>query len=659
MSGIAGIYYLDGRPVEQTDVQRMLDSIAHRGPDGCGVWTNGSVGLGCQLLRVTPESAKETQPFIHPSGNVVVFDGRLDNRKELLETLRNSAEISASSPDPAFVLAAYHEFGDKFVEHLIGDFALGLFDLNRQKLLLARDAIGVRPLYFYSTPRQFLFASEIKALLTHPQVSTHPNNDFLAEFLLHSLPRENQGETGFSGVYSLLPAHMAFISSQGLLTQRYWDFDPTRLTRLGSVQEYVEAFRFHFERAVQRRLRSAYPIATSISGGLDSSAIFCLAETFRRSSPERYPANLGISYTCGDWAEAEESAFLVEIEREYDITIERFPLIVMGFFEGARDEVWQSEYPLVDEIGANFQALFRSAHRRGARVMLTGLWGDQILFPQGYLVDLFRRLEFTKVIKHIKEYRRWLTDVDPKFYRRKFFHDLVRYIIPEAIHPFFRVVRKYVNKSHELRPWYTEEFRQRVLCPTTKQTLIKKSFRTMHAKSLYAEATAKHHVQALEWLNKLASTHGLEMAFPFLDRDLVSFLMGIPGDIQTWKGIPKWFLRESMRGVMPDAIVNRTWKADLTRPANESMMLTLDYLFQCLHPDGVAVRLGYLDADVLREELHRLRHQIQGPTCEITWSLAELLGLELWLQVFFSEGSKQKGGSESCKQKTVASATMI
>jgi asparagine synthase (glutamine-hydrolysing) len=659
MSGIAGIYYLDGRPVERADVQRMLDSVAHRGPDGSGMWVDGSVALGSQLLRVTPESAKETQPLIHPSGNVVVFDGRLDNRKELLERLQNSTEISASSPDPAFVLAAYHEFGDKFVEHLIGDFALGLFDLNRQKLLLARDAIGVRPLYYYYSPRQFLFASEIKALLTHPQVSTHPNNDFLAEFLLHSLPRENQGETGFSGVYSLLPAHMAIISSQGLLTQRYWDFDPARLTRLGSVQEYVEEFRFHFERAVQRRLRSAYPIATSVSGGLDSSAIFCLAETFRRSNPERYPANLGISYTCGDWEEAEESAFLVEIEREYDITIERFPLIVMGFYEGVRDEVWQSEYPLVDEIGANFQALFRSAHLRGARVMLTGLWGDQILFPQGYLVDLFRCLEFSKVIKHIKEYRRWLTDVDPKFYRRKFFHDLVRYIIPEAIHPFFRVVRKYVNKSDKLRPWYTEEFRQRVLCPTTKQNLIKKSFRTMHAKSLYAEATAKHHVQALEWFNKLASTHGLEMAFPFLDRDLVSFLMGIPGDIQTWKGIPKWFLRESMRGVMPDAIVNRTWKADLTRPANESMMLTLDYLFQCLHPDGVAVRLGYLDADVLREELHRLRHQIQGPTCEITWSLAELLGLELWLQVFFSEESNQKGGSESCKQKTVASATMI
>jgi hypothetical protein len=108
----------------------------------------------------------------------------------------------------------------------------------------------------------------------------------------------------------------------------------------------------------------------------------------------------------------------------------------MGFFEGARDEVWQSEYPLVDEIGANFQALFRSAHRRGARVMLTGLWGDQILFPQGYLVDLFRRLEFTKVIKHIKEYRRWLTDVDPKYYRRKFFHILFGMLYRKRYIPF-------------------------------------------------------------------------------------------------------------------------------------------------------------------------------------------------------------------------------
>ena len=305
MSGIVGMWNLDGKPVEPELLARMSATLAHRGLDGEAMWIEGPVGLACQLFRVTPESEKETQPLVDSRGIVLVFDGRLDNREELLASLKDSYQVSSSSPDPAFVLAAYEAFGDRLPERLAGDFSLGLFDPNRQQLLLARDAIGIRPLYYCRTRDAILFASEIKALLAHPEVSTRPNDNVLAQYFI-GRQQETRGMTFFEGVWSLLPAHTVVCTPQGFVTRRYWDFDASKPIRLGSFAEYADAFREHFERAVRRRLRTMYPVAVSLSGGLDSSSVFCLAETIGRESQGYYPPILGVS--C--WRETSPSASL-------------------------------------------------------------------------------------------------------------------------------------------------------------------------------------------------------------------------------------------------------------------------------------------------------------------------------------------------------------
>ena len=244
MSGIVGIWNLDGKPVEREVLARMSATMAHRGPDGEEMWIEGSVGFACQLFRVTPESEKETQPLVGRSGAVVVFDGRLDNREELLASLKNSHRVSSSSPDPDLVLAAYEVFGERLPERLVGDFALALFDSNRQQLLLARDVMGIRPLYYCRILDTFLFASEIKAFLAHPEVSTKPNDDTLANFFLANV--RDPEMTFFEGISSLPPAHMAFLTPDALRTRRYWDFDSAGSIRLGSFGEYAEGFRHLF-----------------------------------------------------------------------------------------------------------------------------------------------------------------------------------------------------------------------------------------------------------------------------------------------------------------------------------------------------------------------------------------------------------------------------
>lgn len=645
MSGIVGIWNLDGKPVEREVLARMSATLAHRGPDGERIWIDGPVGLACQLLRVTPESATEIQPFVGPSGAVLVFDGRLDNREELLNSLRDSHEISSSSPDPALVLAAYEAFGERFPEKLAGDFALGLFDPARHQLLLARDTIGIRPLYHCRTGNTFLFASEIKALLAHPDVSSQPNEKQLAALLLDNI--RDQEMTFFEGVMSLPPAHMGLLTPQSFTMHRYWDFDSASRIRLGSFEEYAGAFRYYFEKAIRRRLRSAHPVAVSVSGGLDSSSILCMAETLARREPG-FPHLQGISYTSREGSPSDEKAFLIEIEKKYGTTIHTDPMAPMGVLDGSEEALWYLEIPWLDEHWNTMRTFLRTVQGFGARVVLTGHWGDQVLFPQDYLVDLFRRLAWHDLRMHLSEFSLWLTDVEPEYFQRRFFLDLIKHHVPRRFFPFLRRLRVKQNP-----PWYSKALHRQASRSAWKHTGNGRRPSSAHARSLYETVRSTHHVLCMEWENKMASMHRLEMAFPFLDRDLLSFLMAIPGEVLTWNGVPKGLLRAAMRGVLPGAIARRRGKADFTHLVNEAVKRDFTKMVYRLESEGEAVKRGFVVVDALKRGLKRLGGRIQGPTCEVAWSLSELLGLELWLQVFFGDNGNKKKVSVKPRSETI------
>jgi asparagine synthase (glutamine-hydrolysing) len=157
---------------------------------------------------------------------------------------------------------------------------------------------------------------------------------------------------------------------------------------------------------------------------------------------------------------------------------------------------------------------------------------------------------------------------------------------------------------------------------------------TTHARSLYDEARSPHHAFCLEWDNKVAAMHGLDMAFPFMDRDLLSFLMSIPGEALTCNGIPRGLLREAMRGILPDTIANRTWKADFTHLVNDGMERDFPSLAHYLESGSAAITQGYLVESKMQALLTQYRGQLKTGTCEAAWTLGDMLGLELWLQIF-------------------------
>lgn len=630
MSGIAGVWNLDGAPLDPALLARMVDRLAHRGPDGASQWVSEAVGLACQHLWTTPESINELQPLSDRRGVRLIFDGRLDNRETLHAMAGSVAPLPATASDAALALAVYRAAGDELPAQLLGDFALALFDPARQTLLLARDAVGVRPLYYCRTARTLLFASEVKALLAHPEVRAEPDDDALADFLINR--QHDPSTTFFRGIASLPPAHVLIATRETLRVRRYWDFDPVGRIRLARAEEYVEAFREIFGRAVQRRLRCRTPVAVSVSGGVDSSAIFGMAHALLSRHAGLCPLLIGVSNLLPEGTPSDELAFLGALEQHLRTTVHRVPMPPRWMADRSDEQIRATEAPFLDELWGLTHGNLTAARQAGARVMLTGHWGDQIMFSQAYLVDLARQLRWMTIERHLREFGTWLTDVEPRWFYRRFALDLVKYHLPAALAPAAR--RAYHQRQD---PWYALAFRRRAHRALRQRPALRLRHASLHARSVYEQVRAGYQIFCMEWNNKLAAAHGLEFAYPFLDRELISFVMQVPGAVHAHGGVPKALLRESIRSLVPEAIVERHWKADFTHLVNDTMREEYPRLLETLEAGGQAMARGYLvDAAGVRRTLTALAARLNHDDCAAAWALWDLVSLERWLHVFCS-----------------------
>lgn len=639
MSGILGIWNFDGRPVEPSHVARLSGLIAHRGPDGEGRWLDGSIGFAFQNLWITPESLGESQPIVSPGQSVVLFDGRLDNREDLFGDLKDEQQISHAVSDAVLVSAAHRRFGPAFAEKLNGDFAVAVYDIPQQRLFLARDAIGVRPLYFAKAGDTFLVASEVKPILAHPAVTPRPNGDMLAAALLACFGEERQGWTFFDGVSCVLPGQLVTVTPGAITKQTYWSFGNPEPIRLSKFEVYAEAFREQFERAVARRLRSAFPVAIAVSGGVDSSSIYGTAETLRRRGASPCQDVLAVSMEV-EGRLSDERLYLQDIERKYGTRIYRVPTKVRYATGSLRRSFRDLEAPYFRGGLDSSYPFQRAVRALGAKVVLTGQWGDQILADMTYLVDFIGRLRWITAWKHMAEYVKWFGGIRFGEVAIGLLKDFGRYHIPG---PLWRSLRNGRRRLGSDRSWYTEEFWDRARQAEAAQQ-FRFPGRTAYQRSIYALVRPMYYQQWLERSNKLTTVNGLEEAFPFFDRDLISFMLAIPGGVACSGGIPKALLRAAMRGILPDAIAGRRWKAEVTQELADSMNRAFCSLSRYLAHDTLCVKFGFVDEPRLKTALPTLAPSDGSALDEKMWVLGEIFGLELWLQAFWGTKLDEEGG---------------
>jgi len=625
MSGLVGLYHLDGRPADRPQLEALAagSSSASRRLD---VRIVGSFGIACQPREIAPDPRRGLQPT-SPSAQIVSFDGRLDNREQFSATFRSYLDGVCS--DAALVAAAQHESPETFVSRLAGDFALAAFDARSATLTLARDRMGARPLYYAVLKTTIVFGSTVASILAHPEVVASPDEDALADLAFDGYSEADR--TCFLGVSSVPAGHAVVVSRAGLAVRAHWDFDTGREIRYRAFDEYVSHFRSLFAQAVRVRVGAART-AVAVSGGVDSSAIFGQALALARhgASPR---AIEGLSMVFPFDSPAHERPFLDEVERAFGVSVTKLPVGRMRILPHAERLIRAGEMPAL-EWDARAQ-LVAAARARGCGVLLDGYFGDHLLFDRSYLIDLVRSGRWPTVRAHIRQFPQWMTEVDAPLFRRQFLSSAIRGLPPRWL--FYAIKNRLSHRrAAAMSRWYTPPFVRRAVSRALDRRPPARRFVSYHAEQMYRLATSGHDRVQRARMAAVGVAHGVDIVHPFRDRELVAFVMAIPGDIVNRGGVPKALLREASTGIVPDVVRQRTSKADFTAANTEAFVGEFDAICALLTRDCASARAGIVDGAVLQDELRRYRSQLPlQRTAALTRRVTELLSVELWLRTFF------------------------
>jgi asparagine synthase (glutamine-hydrolysing) len=340
MCGIAGILELgENKHVESGALRRMCDVMAHRGPDDDGFFIQGKIGLGMRRLSIV-DLAGGHQPISNEDGSIwIVFNGEIYNHRALRERLITLGHRYRSQSDTETIVHLYEEYGKDCVQHLRGMFAFAIWDARRKSLFIARDRLGIKPLYYRHTLQNFIFASEIKVLLAYGDVERSFNRAALPEFLAFGYLSGD--ETFYAGVHKLMPGHRLEINEQGdVNVEQYWDLPAASSDKVRDERFYIDSYRELLEGAVNSHLMSDVPLGVFLSGGLDSSAVAALMTKIRREPIETF----SVGYSEHTYSELPYARTVAEHlnSRHREVLVTR-----EDFFGALPKLIWHEDEPIV------------------------------------------------------------------------------------------------------------------------------------------------------------------------------------------------------------------------------------------------------------------------------------------------------------------------
>jgi len=310
MSVQAGIWKHDGKPVESEEMVFISRNTVEYGPDGETLDIDGNIGLLYRPFHTTAESRLETQPYEFVPGKKIIWDGRLDNRSELLVELGH--QFKGENTDVAIVASAFERWGASSFEKLVGDWALTIWDASAKELILARDYIGIRGLFYRRKANAVLWCSQLAPIVLH-SAPCHLNDEYIAGYLSF-MPHAHH--TAYGEINAVPPGHFVRITESCVSTHSYWTFDPSRKTRYKSDRDYEEAFFGVFAEAVRCRLRTDSPLLSDLSGGHDSTANVCMADyLFASQKAAPIPAFDTFSFFDPDEPDEEDILYFTEVQK--------------------------------------------------------------------------------------------------------------------------------------------------------------------------------------------------------------------------------------------------------------------------------------------------------------------------------------------------------
>lgn len=377
MSGIAAIIRTDGGTVEPGAIAAMTAAMAYRGPDGISHWVEGPVALGHCMARTTTESLEETQPLANENQSIVlVMDGYLTNWEELRSDLLQRGARLRNRSDAELVLRAYEEWGQDCPRHIDGEYAFVIWDERRREAFCAKDHQGLRPLDYHWDGKRLVIASDIAGVMAALPHRPAINHGYMAEIMANEWLTAD--ETVWAGVMRLLPAHSMRLSDASLHFAEYWTLPIEVSITYATDEDYAEHYRQMFAECVRRASRSHQPVAFEVSGGLDSSALFAMAQQLQGQGLLPAPTIRGYTLAGPPGSLADEVEFARAVARHYSAELTEAPLHNPGLDWFARQAAEDRDVPIFPN-GAMAMALHQRMVADGCRVCISGVGGDQWL----------------------------------------------------------------------------------------------------------------------------------------------------------------------------------------------------------------------------------------------------------------------------------------
>lgn len=562
MCGIAVCLRNKGE-VDRMKFERMVDIAAHRGPDDRGFFYEKDLAMGHRRLSIIDLSKDGHQPFLYKEKYVLVFNGEIYNYIELREALEKEGYQFTTKTDTEVLITAYDFYGEKCVEHFNGMWSFAIYDREKQIVFCSRDRFGVKPFYYTRQEGMFLAASEIKQFFEMLEHDPRANNEALLQYIIRG-NLDYSEETMFQNIFQLPGGHNLIYDrrKRTFAIRRYFDIREVA-EKKETYAESCREFRKKFEQSVRLRLRADVPTGYCLSGGLDSSAIVCMADRIIKRSGKG--AGQHAVSSCFEDKRYDEQEYIDEVIKATNVQSHKTFPQETRLFEDLDKLLWHMDEPFSSTSMYAQWNVYREAQRCGLKVMLDGQGSDEQLagYTSFYIVMVAERLkkgQFKKLLKEWKTYKssRAATEQYISSYEIVL-PALMALLVPDKCKYYLQMLFYHLFPNKQ--PFSKNQLRQ----------VLKKELQyPVGSPRLYIAEFMRNSMQKLmHYEDRISMAYSIESRVPFLDCDLAQAVYAMPFEHKLRKGITKSVLRDGLKGILPDKIRKRYSKLGFVTPEDQ------------------------------------------------------------------------------------------
>ncbi len=602
-------------------IKAMVDITKHRGPDQQGFYCGENVSLGHARLSIIDLSEKGRQPIWNEDKSICILcNGEIYNFKELRKELQVKGHRFFSHSDSEVILHLYEEKGERCVEDLNGIFAFVIFDKNKNKLFLARDRIGVKPLYYYFDGKRFIFSSEIKAILSHPIKREIDQDALFHYFRLFFVPSPF---TLFKNIKKLTPAHSLLYKNGKIVIKKYWDIKD--LPEIESKEEAIKGIRFLLRDSVKRQLISDRPVGIFLSGGVDSTSILGIASEFISGQIKTYSVGFDIDIERDKYNRDFQLAR--QTSKYYNTSHHELLISDIDARDNIEKVIWHMEEPISNPTQIATFLLAKEAKKQVA-VVLGGDGGDELFggYPRYYSSKLIDRFQLL-----------------PSFLRKNFLpYSLLEIIFQKKnlkeklniLSGASRYLSYMGQKTEILSQVLNEEFKGELTKDFLKKNYSENKFKDKGKYLMYLDLSVWLPDESLIRSDKMTMAFGLEERVPILDHRLIEFAFRIPTKYKVrGKKNNKWIFQEAMKEYLPSHLLGKEKRGWFSPAAKWLRMGLKDFAYEVLSSNYCPETQQYFNFPQIKKILdnHISKKEYN---LDIIWSL---LTFQIWYKLFVSD----------------------